>query len=296
MYNLIPMEINIPFVGFVLVIIILISFIVLVQYETFPSTMMYEYIDNDHFPESKKVHLFMISDRNYHDLIGKYTKEINKKYAEKHNFPFEYKIVSTDKDNRIHYEINHTKRKAAPHYARYIYAYHYVKRTLDNSYLIYVDTDAAFVDHTLDIRKWIPRDVDTYILFGNEFSNFRVLESIYRNIKFGICFNSGFFILKSNQWTLGFLERILLSDTCTDCRLMKQYGWYDQTCISLLYQKNDFLEKKHVKVIPNTHMVQHKKTNWFHEKFKSGIPILHTSGKKKMFFQTIQPSLHKIIS
>jgi hypothetical protein len=239
--------------------------------------------------DPKKFHIFMAFDEKYGELMGNNTAKINKLYCEKYGFNFHKMNLKIDKNKNITYFKNKKSYKAVPHYGRYLALSELIEKYPKDHVFMYIDSDAALLNHKVDITKWIPYDKDVYILFGNEFhdSFYIRYSSFIRNIVNGITFNSGVFIARNNQWVKNFLDNILYGELCNWNRT-KKYIYYDQQCISNLINSNSNKEKKYIKVIPFKNPIQNNDES----KIYSKIPIYHTAGEKiNYYYKTIEPTL-----
>ena len=115
-------------------------------------------------------------------MVGNNCASLNKKYAEKMNFTFDRFETLKTKDE-------------APHYGRYRSLIKLFDKYPKGDYFIYIDGDAAVVNHNIDLRRWIPKDPDIYVLFANEIVRF--FKSTYRNLKYGLILIVVFLLLKT---------------------------------------------------------------------------------------------------
>lgn len=116
----------------------------------------------------------------YDDAIKEYGDinfKINKKYCEKYNIDL---ILS----NFIKYKNRSPTWERLPLILQYINAY---------DYLIWIDADAFFYKDATNIIEIIQQNIDIPFIFSNDIGD--------KNI------NAGFFIVKNNEYSIGFLKK-----------------------------------------------------------------------------------------
>lgn len=268
-------------------ILSILIFLILVEfcYEN-KNTIEHFFYDPSEIP-SNTVHLFMAYDTHYKNKMGKYTSFINKKYAEDKGFLFHEKIIDSKIPFRIEYTHNKKKFLSVPHYARYLYLKELLQDYPDNHFFIYIDTDAMISDPNLDLRNWIPKN-PTCVLFGNEINeyyNVKIISTL-RSIMHNISFNSGVFIARNCNWTKNFINNVLSSPSCTKSRI-KRCPYFDQSCITSIFNENKMDEKKYIKVIPQKKSIQNTK-------IVNNVPITHRIFDKNKFFTTLNPKIKNL--
>jgi hypothetical protein len=268
-----------------LVCIVLFIFLVLVViaetcYEN-QDKMQKDYLTNVDSIDPKTIHIFMTFDEKYGENIGNKCAEINKIYADDYGFNFH---VS-----------NPESPGTVPHYKRYVELEKMGEEYPDGHYFVYIDGDASVVNQQNDIRKWFPEPGvknETYILFGNEFNSrfdTRVTDSL-RNLSSNLVHNSGVIIIKNNSWSRHFISLILNDPICGDRMIRGDFGFYDQSCASRIYD-SDPKFSEHISVISGKKNRIQFGLGYAHS--NENVPILHETGKDKSFYKTINPNSYR---
>lgn len=157
---------------------------------------------------------------------AKFTKEINKKYCDKHGY--------------LYINENDTKKIITLLEGRSItwYKPHLIKDVLnlipDVDYVLFLDIDAVITNHDKKIEDFITSDFS--IMMTNDYGPSLV--------------NAGVMFLKNDDFSKKFLD-----DWWQICEEYPQYKtglWHDQTCIDLLYQR---IENKEKFLIVSNHII-----------------------------------------
>lgn len=220
-------------------------------------------------PYHENIHIFMSCNREYYSKYGKTTFVLNENYCSKWGFQFHKWVFDgstvkyTDKLGKVY--------ESVPHYARYIYLLKMLDVYPDDHYFIYIDTDAAIINDKLDIRKWIPYDDNVSLMFANEGNMYynNKLESVYRNIKDGMSFNSGVFICRNCEKSRENIGKIIYDGVCN--RVVRKKRFYDQSCIVDLNLQN-------IGILKDKYRIQSFKLD-------KNVPIYHDAGYKTGFYQ-----------
>lgn len=266
------------FITLVLIIICLI--ISCTCYENYKSVDDYQ-SNNKDIPSTNIV-MYMTYDKDYQKEVTKKTSALNKSYCDKYGFDFHKFILKVDDDKKINYKIDGIQYKAVPHYGRYLELYNIMDQYSDDTFFIYIDSDAAVIEQDFDIRDWIPKSEDIYIVFGNEVIHKfgSKIGASLRRMLYGIIFNSGVIIVRNNKWSKQLFKDILTSETCEYTRMHKILNTHDQSCISNIYYNNLYDEHKHIKVISQKNKIQYNDLD-------KNVPILHAFGGDSKKFDNI---------
>lgn len=178
-------------------------------------------------------------------LYGKFSEAINRSYCKKHGYTY---VVETD-TNKIR---NGCEGRSYTWYKPKL-----INEILNESnpeYIIFLDADAIFVDHSQTIESFINEKYD--IIFAEDIGGVGSHSAM----------NAGAFIIKNTPNVTEFLEKwwslgdtlmgkdgrdlSVNEDNLDKVGYFREGLWHDQTCVTYLYEHDDTI-KESLKVISN---------------------------------------------
>ena len=193
-----------------------------------------------------KVAIIMFYDDNIKEY-GEINYVINKNYCEKYGLDL---IVS---NNKL-YNDRHSAWERLPLILKYIEQY---------DYLIWIDADAFFYNDSDSIINIINNNLDSNFIFSNDINN--------NNI------NTGFFIVKNNEYSINFIKKWAYDEELYNANTMPL--WWDQGVLNDMYNEN-LLEIQNNSICYNYGILQHFYDN---EELDIKPFILHMAGTSKEY-------------
>lgn len=148
---------------------------------------------------------------------AKYTREINRRYAERHGFSFYYHSTTMNPVHPVWQKIDVISKALPRHDA-----------------VFYIDSDAIFQKQEVSLRKWLRKGGDLLICDD-------LVASGGKNIA-----NGGTLFVKNTPWSKQFLDRWWSK------RNMERYNEFprEQQAFHDMHASNELLCKAHVTILP----------------------------------------------
>ena len=213
-----------------------------------------------------KICVIMFYTKNY--KIGSHTEKINREYCKKNNYTL---VVYNNVPNEL--ESRHSS---------WCKHYYLLKNIDDFDYVMWIDADAFFCNHSIKIEDWIDKsDNKDYIIARDAgYSEIQYNEHIKMN-KIPLL-NSGVIIMKNTENNKNLLNHILYDPIHQDNykkirstnSITKICGW-DQAAVRYVYRENVLNMKENMWISTDTNLNNNCNPKNVKEYIDNGGYIIH---------------------